>query len=371
VAADGLGDVLVTTDPLGGGRAWRAVDVDAGDSLSGLSCPSVSLCVGVDAGQNVVTTKDPTGGAGAWTVTHVDNAVGWECGKYGPGEDCELGFIGVACPSVSLCVGVDLEDNAVTSTDPSGGASAWSVANIPPAGSGELGADLLAPTCPSVSLCLIPIAYGSGAISSRQPDRAAGWSLLSWFPALEVSCPSTRLCVGGTAAETGVVSYDPLGGQAAWRTTIDRDGGLVDASCPSMALCVAVDDAGYVIVGTPTPSRAELRRLLAEQLGARPNRRSTRSLLRRGGYRLEFKAPSAGRLTDTWYLRTHTTAVALATVRVRFPGPGIYRLDFKPSQRARQLLASRSNPLELFATGSLTAAQGPTVHSTKTVTLLG
>jgi hypothetical protein len=100
------------------------------DPITAISCPSVSLCVAVDSGQNVVTSTDPAGGSGTWTVTHVDTAVGPECGKYGPGQDCTLGMDGVSCPSVFLCVAVDAVGNAVTSTNPTGGASAWRTSAI-------------------------------------------------------------------------------------------------------------------------------------------------------------------------------------------------------------------------------------------------
>jgi hypothetical protein len=92
-------------------------------ALSAVSCPSGSLCVGVDYWGNVVTATDPTGGASAWTVAPVD--------PNGPA----LGFVdqpsltGVSCPSVSLCVAVDRAGNVLTSANPTGGSSAWTVAH--------------------------------------------------------------------------------------------------------------------------------------------------------------------------------------------------------------------------------------------------
>ena len=44
------------------------------DPLYGVSCPSSGLCVAVDRAGNVVTSTNPTGGAAAWTVTDVDGS---------------------------------------------------------------------------------------------------------------------------------------------------------------------------------------------------------------------------------------------------------------------------------------------------------
>src|SRR5437588_11249404 len=40
--------------------------------LHSVSCPSASLCVAGNSAGNVVTSTNPTGGAGAWTISHVD-----------------------------------------------------------------------------------------------------------------------------------------------------------------------------------------------------------------------------------------------------------------------------------------------------------
>lgn len=39
--------------------------------LTGVACPSSGLCVAVDSYGNVVTTTNPTGGASAWTTQNV------------------------------------------------------------------------------------------------------------------------------------------------------------------------------------------------------------------------------------------------------------------------------------------------------------
>jgi hypothetical protein len=64
-----------------------------------VSCPSSGVCIAVDVAGNVVISSNPTGGAAAWTVTDVDG--------YNP-------LRGASCTSSGLCVAVDEEGNVVT-----------------------------------------------------------------------------------------------------------------------------------------------------------------------------------------------------------------------------------------------------------------
>src|ERR1700693_3636342 len=88
----------------------------AGNNLEGVSCPTSGLCVAVDELGNVVTSSNPQGGAAAWTVTHVDFT------KDAQSQATNLSA--VSCPSGDLCVAVDFSGDVVTSTNPTGGASA-------------------------------------------------------------------------------------------------------------------------------------------------------------------------------------------------------------------------------------------------------
>jgi hypothetical protein len=101
VAVDGTGDVVLSTDPTGGGSAWSVVNVDGGTKLTSVSCASESLCVAVDAAGNALSSTDPLGGAGAWNVVPAD-----------PGH----AFTSVSCTPAGLCVAVDNAGHAVTST---------------------------------------------------------------------------------------------------------------------------------------------------------------------------------------------------------------------------------------------------------------
>jgi hypothetical protein len=78
-----------------------------------VDCLSASRCVAVDNNGDVLTSTDPTGGPSAWTFTNVAPYPGANLGKFEPN-----GMFGVSCPSVSLCAIAGNEGQIFTSTDP-------------------------------------------------------------------------------------------------------------------------------------------------------------------------------------------------------------------------------------------------------------
>ena len=90
-----------------------------GSVLTTVSCPSISMCVAGDYTGNILTSTDPTGGKRAWTTAPADQG-----GL--PAHHLDV----VSCPSVSLCVAGDNNGDVLTSTDPTGGANAWSSASV-------------------------------------------------------------------------------------------------------------------------------------------------------------------------------------------------------------------------------------------------
>jgi hypothetical protein len=62
-----------------------------------------------------------------------------------------------------------------------------------------------------------------------------------------VSCPSAALCVAVDGAGNVLTATSPTGGSAAWTiTNVDGPTALASVSCPSVSLCVAVDSVGRV-----------------------------------------------------------------------------------------------------------------------------
>ena len=164
----------------------------------------------------------------------------------------------------------------LTSTNPSGAASAWTVSPITPSAFGAGLSDLV---CPSVSLCVG--AGGANVFASSNPTGgAAAWTGFSAGAAaapagLHVACPSVSLCVAVDGSGDALTSNNPAGGAPAWSTAHVDGGTRISAvSCPSTALCVAVDVAGNAIVGSATPTAAQTRALLRPQL--RPHGRKAK-----------------------------------------------------------------------------------------------
>jgi hypothetical protein len=213
--------------------------VDGSNDLSGVSCPSSGLCVAVDLDGDVVTSTNPTGGATAWKVTHVD----------GTNE-----LSGVSCPSSGLCVAVDQGGNVVTSTNPTAATPTWTVTKV----------------------------------------ESTDWQY-------GVSCPSSGLCVAVDSDGNVVTSTNPTGGATAW-TVANVDGSsyntLAGVSCVSSGLCVAVDDAGNVVTGVNSASLQDVP--------------STQQYLLHGSDDATWEAMDTTLLADTFTPTTTGTAVLSA-----------------------------------------------------------
>ena len=65
------------------------------------------------------------------------------------------------------------------------------------------------------------------------------------------SCPSRTLCVAVDDAGRVLTARNPSRGMAAWTSGTVRTGGLLDVSCPSVHLCVAVGGADVAFSTTP------------------------------------------------------------------------------------------------------------------------
>ena len=235
-AALAVAIALVHGAPARAGLYWSAPSVIAQTPLVGLSCPTASLCVGVDEAGEVVTSTNPTGGTGAWSSAQI------AAGSFQLSD--------VACtPGASLCVAVG-GAGIFISASPTGGASAWQhVAGSLPAAT---------VSCPSEQLCVA--ARSNVVLSSTNPtDASQPWSeaVLSGAGVIGgVSCPSVDFCaaVGDAGSHTGTVltSSDPAGGAPAWQRTGTGATVLSDVSCPTSGYCVAVGEEAVATSSQPT-----------------------------------------------------------------------------------------------------------------------
>jgi hypothetical protein len=237
IAVDALGNVLTSA-----GGTWTVTPVGT-QYLVAVSCPAVSLCVAVGDSGVIVTSTNPTGGAGAWTTTTLA----------GVGDFSPVDLAGVSCPTTSSCVAVGRNGMVLASTNPTGGAGAWSVVFAAP------GDDLAGVSCPSLSLCA---AVGdTGLLTSISPTTHGAWKTTRLGTSRDrprlvgVSCPSVSLCVTIDAIGSIFSSTDPTGGATAWRAaavirTVTEYSPLLKAvSCASVSLCVVtVNDASDQLI---------------------------------------------------------------------------------------------------------------------------
>jgi hypothetical protein len=205
--------------------------------LFGISCPSVALCVAVDGNGYIASSSDPTNPA-SWSMYHVDGTTAIDA---------------ISCPTESLCVAVDGAGHALTSTDPNSGN--WNVVTIDPDANG-----LTAVSCPSASLCVVTEAgvdAGDIVTSTNPTGDASAWNIadIDGSTALRsVSCPTTDSCVAGDDTGDILSSTDPTGGVAAWATkNVDGTNSISSISCPASIVCIAVDSEGNVLTGSLPP----------------------------------------------------------------------------------------------------------------------
>jgi hypothetical protein len=251
VAVTGEGYVYSTTQPTGTGNDWRVTDIDGNGRdthLLGISCPTTSLCVAVSGERytagKVLTSTNPTGGTSAWTVTQLDES---------------LDLRGVSCGTPTLCVAVAEQGRLLVSTNPTGGASAWTALGTP-GGPG----DLQGVSCAAAALCVAGNA-GGNLLASTNPDVVSTWQEAEGGVSVQVtgvSCLASGHCVAVSNNGDVITSTDPTGGSGSWSLTklipyvqpADQFGeplnGLFGVSCSSYSFCAVVGADGQVFTST-------------------------------------------------------------------------------------------------------------------------
>src|SRR5829696_4527833 len=251
VAVTGEGYVYSSTDPTGSADDWRVADLD-GDGrdthLLSVSCPTASLCVAVSGERytsgKLLTSTNPTGGAPAWAIAQLDES---------------LDLRGVSCGTPTLCVAVAQGGRLLVSTNPTGGASAWRELGTP---GGP--ADLQGVSCAATVLCVAGSA-GGDLLSSINPTAASSWEETNGGVSVQmtgVSCLRTRQCVAVDNNGDVLTSNDPTDGRGAWAVTrlipyvqppSDHElplNGLFGVSCVSASFCALVAADGQIFTST-------------------------------------------------------------------------------------------------------------------------
>lgn len=240
------GTVQVTTDPTGPASAWKPTTLapdSSGETVKSVGCtPQASLCVASLTGAGgstaqYATTINPAGGAGAWTETTA------------PGTES---VNRIACPTTSLCVGIN-GHTIETSTNPTAGASSWTSGTVLPATATSVALQGIA--CPSDTRCVAAVSDGSIASSTTPATGAASYTVSAvldptGFGTANVNgmaCPTDRSCLipDRNAGLATVTLSDPP--TATFADNLAGVSAITGLSCASPALCVAVDDAGAIL----------------------------------------------------------------------------------------------------------------------------
>jgi hypothetical protein len=251
VAVTGDGYIYSTTDPTGSGDEWKVADVDGDDRdthLLDVSCPTVSLCVAVSGERytagKVLTSTDPAGGAAAWTETQLDGS---------------LDLSGVSCATPTLCVAVARHGRVIASKDPTGGVSAWTEIGTP-GGPG----DLQGISCAVPALCVAGNT-GGNLLTSTTPFVGTSWREENAGASVQitgVSCLASGQCAAVDNNGNAYASEDPTSGRGTWtRTAVipyvqpEEEHGyplnaLFDVDCTSTAFCAAAGADGQVFTNT-------------------------------------------------------------------------------------------------------------------------
>lgn len=244
------GHLFASSDPIGGPSTWHRTTFAPVGGLVSTACPSRGFCLAT------VTSGNPPGNPSAsyegWVFSASDPVHGpWtkqqRIDGYNP-------FTGVSCTRDGMCAGIDAPGDVLTSTDPSGGPSAWHGERIDPVD------HLSAVSCASTRLC-VAVDQNGGVLASTDPTaHAATWTRAEIDPGHSLSgidCPSPPLCIAVDGTDRALYATRPAGGPGAWhQLLIAQHNGLTAVECASNTRCVLGGDKGDLFTSRDPTSAA-------------------------------------------------------------------------------------------------------------------
>jgi hypothetical protein len=266
VAGDDAGNIVSSTNPTGGPSAWSTSHVEPGHSIGSIACASSSLCIAADYRGDLLTAENPSVGPSGWTRARLSTAaLTVRCTS--AGRPRQRGRRRLSGPQ-TLCLAFDTHGRLFATTDPRHGASAWTALGRPVR-------HLAAVSCPSTSLC-IALTSSNSLVSSRDPaSKHATWTVHrshtlrsedGLASGSEISCPSATLCVGTFNVTDGkyfwslVASANPSARRIKWRSVATsggpgNGGGATYPACASTSLCFAFGGVGMISSTQPAGGR--------------------------------------------------------------------------------------------------------------------
>jgi hypothetical protein len=251
IGVDDGGGILRTSAPDGPATSWqRSVQATAADGLNGISCPSTRFCAAVGDDDRVLTSAHPRTST-TWTTFKLPFTAFPDDGPFA------FNLERVSCPSATLCLVATDEYGLLESTAPSAGARTWHLFR-PATANANLWSSV---SCPATNFCAAGDLVGRVAVST-DPARPGSWHLTKAIapiagsrpPAIRsMSCPSARFCLAGDQAGSVHWSTRPTGGARAWHAVKLAGGPLITASCRSRHFCV-VTTAHHDAFATTDPT---------------------------------------------------------------------------------------------------------------------
>jgi hypothetical protein len=435
VAGNAFGGLMASTNPTGGASEWHSVfTATEVDDYSSISCPSTSFCITGDLFSGFVTSTAPA--TKAWTAT----------------GQLEGGTAAVSCPSVSLCVGVGLGRVAI-STNPTGGTSAWhtslvdfgamtsvscpstsqcdavddsgNVVEMAPSepegvGSSARSIDgttsLTGVSCPSEDLCLavdskgnvlmgtpfvendtLPQITGSPTLGSTLSASTGSW----WGTPQSYAYQWLRdgSPIAGATSSTYVVMAADQGHQLAVEVTASDLTSTASATSAAVNVPAAtpsngsqntgggspgnggsspvINNGGIGTITPPSINPAQIVVSLRKQLTPSGKAAKIGALLKNGGLTMPFEALEAGTVSVEWYLvpagaklakKTKAKPVLVASGKLVFSAAGTGKLMVRLTAVGRRLL-QHARRIRLVAKGTFVERGGEVAGATTSVTV--
>jgi hypothetical protein len=312
-SAVGDGNLFISTNPGGGTRAWSRVDL-GGVIVVDVSCTPDGFCAGVlPRALYAQGSTNPTNGGVVMSANPAAPDT-WSGVALPALDSTDDDYASISCASSAFCDVQSALGVTETSTNPTGGAAAWTRGPTPGGGGSSI---------------------GPGGVSCATPSF----------------CVSLDSPLDGTAH-----IFESANPATGWSSTYTANDNLNDLSCASATFCVAVADDAGILVGVPPGTPRDTWGNDLYQAAERA--------VRGGAIKVTVRAPAGGVLRVSARAGGWRYRATQATLR----GAGSLTLTLKPTGAIRSALR-RGRKLNVALTITYIAVGGLPSTTTGNVTV--